>query len=61
MVENLKIFRTGLCHNHDPNASLPIPFYKDIESGKSNETWAEGLSMFHNPNALHPVPKNLNI
>jgi hypothetical protein len=26
---------------------------------ESNETWAEGLSMFHNPNAQHPVPEYL--
>ncbi|HBZ2097124.1 TPA: hypothetical protein MHM06_14365 [Klebsiella pneumoniae] len=24
-----------------------------------NETWGEGLSMFHNPNAKHPVPEAL--
>ncbi|MDC4840359.1 hypothetical protein OHV81_18610, partial [Acinetobacter baumannii] len=26
---------------------------------ESNETWAEGLSMFHNPNAKYPVPREL--
>lgn len=54
-----RMFRSGVCHNHDPNAALPLPFHFEIEPGKSTETWAEGLSMFHNPNAKHPVPREL--
>lgn len=53
------IFRTGVCHNHDPNSALPIPFNLEISPGKTTETWAEGLSMFHNPTAKHPVPREL--
>lgn len=58
-VENLKIMRMGTCHNHDPNAALPKRFFFEIEPGNVTETWGEGLSMFHNPNALHPVPKDM--
>lgn len=50
--------RTGTYHDHDPNAHLPKPF-KYIVDETSQETWAEGLSMFHNPRALHPVPEEL--
>ncbi len=55
---NIQMYRIGTCHDHNPNASVPRIFrYKVDET--SNETWAEGLSMFHNPNAIHPVPEEL--
>lgn len=50
--------RMGTHHDHDPNAHLPKPF-KYVVDETAQETWAEGLSMFHNPNALHPVPAEL--
>ncbi|HBX23571.1 MAG TPA: glycosaminoglycan attachment protein [Desulfotomaculum sp.] len=52
------MIRLGMCHNHDPNAALPIEF-KYIVDENCNETWAEGLSMYHNPNAIYPVPEEL--
>lgn len=52
------MIRKGTRHDHDPNASVPKLFQYIVDEN-SNETWAEGLSMFHNPNALHPVPKEL--
>jgi hypothetical protein len=52
------MIRVGTCHNHDPNASLPKLFRYTVDES-STETWAEGLSMFHNPKALHPVPEEL--
>lgn len=54
----LVMIRVGTHHDHDPNAHLPRPF-KYIVDENSNETWAEGVSMFHNPNALRPVPREL--
>lgn len=58
-VPNLKLIRHGVCHDHDPNASLPRPFVVEIEPGKCTETWGEGLSLFHNPNARIPVPEEI--
>lgn len=56
--DNVIMIREGTCHDHDPNASIPKFFrYKVDES--SNETWGEGLSMYHNPKAIHPIPKEL--
>lgn len=52
------VIRVGTHHDHDPNAHLPKPF-KYVVDESSKETWAEGVSMFHNPNALHPVPREL--
>ncbi|MEE1982799.1 hypothetical protein [Shewanella xiamenensis] len=56
--DNIIMHRFGTCHDHDPNASLPKQFSYKVTT-ESNETWGEGLSMFHNPNAKHPVPEEL--
>lgn len=55
---NIKMYRFGTCHNHDKDATTPCLFRYEVTT-KSNETWAEGLSMFHNPNAKYPVPREL--
>lgn len=52
------MIRMGTCHDHDPNASVPKVFQYLVDEN-CNETWAEGLSMFHNPNAINPVPEKL--
>jgi len=54
-LPNQRIFRSGVKHRHDPNAAMPDPFFHEVKQGAVTETWAEGLSMFHNPNATHPV------
>ncbi len=50
--------RVGTCHDHDPNAFVPNMF-KYVVDEQCSETWADGVSMFHNPNAIFPVPKEL--
>jgi len=55
---SIKMIRMGTCHDHDPNASVPKLFSYQVDEN-TEETWAEGLSMFHNPNALYPVPREL--
>jgi hypothetical protein len=52
------MIRHGTCHNHDPNASVPRMFYYTVDES-SQETWGEGLSMFHNPKAIYPISKEL--
>lgn len=52
------MIRQGTCYNHAPNASMPH-FFRYVVDEKSNETWGEGLSLFHNPNARFPVPEEL--
>ncbi len=56
--DNIIMQRFGTCHDHNPNASLPKQFMYHVTT-ESKETWGEGLSMFHNPNAKHPVPEEL--
>ena len=50
-----RMYRYGLCYNHDPNATTPLPFQYEVGVNGPEEKWAQGLSMFHNPNALHPI------
>jgi hypothetical protein len=54
-IKAQRMYRWGARHRHDDNAALPAPFFLEIEQGKTSESWAEGLSIFHNPKARHPV------
>lgn len=55
----VKMIRWGFCYKHDPNSALPGTFVVEVDPRNYHETWGEGLSMFHNPNALYPVPEEL--
>lgn len=55
----VKMIRVGTCYDHAPDATEPKRFSFEVEPGQYRETWAEGLSMFHNPQALHPVDPEL--
>jgi hypothetical protein len=58
--EGLGMIRAGSRYNHTPHATEPLPFsYVVGHPSAPVETWAEGLSMFHNPRALVPVPQVL--
>lgn len=53
-----KIFRMGRSYSGNPNDSQAEAFYYEVtEDG--NERWSEGMSLYHNPNALIPVAKEL--
>lgn len=52
---SVRLIRRGFAVDPDPNASAPRPFAVEVEPGSYNESWAEGLDVFHNPRALHPV------
>ena len=55
---NMTMQRIGTCHNHEPNACFPHQYSYEVNE-TCRETWAEGLSMFHNPQACAPVPLEL--
>ena len=58
--KRLFLLRVGSCYNHEPHATEPLMFRYIIGSRTApEETWAEGLSMFHNPKALVPVPEDM--
>jgi len=52
---DVHLIRMGDYHDHDPNASKPIRESRQVEADSYSETWGEGLSMYHNPNAKYPV------
>lgn len=57
-AKGIAMLRAGTCHDHDPNAAVPNRFEYWVREG-GEETWAEGLSMFHNPNSLHPADQKM--
>ena len=58
--EGLGMIRAGSYYNHKPHATEPLPFmYVVGDPAAPVETWAEGLSIYHNPRALVPVPQEL--
>ena len=56
---NITLFRFGICYNSDPAASVPDNFSYIVGDPAFPEWWGQGLEMFHNPNALHPVDYDL--
>ena len=50
------MYRMGFKQDFDPNATDPIPFRVEISPGEYTERWSEGVRIFHNPNALLPLP-----
>lgn len=62
-TDNIKLMRQGTYYNHDPNASMPLPFVHDLdeilEERGGKAPWGEGLTIFHNPYAQFPLPFGL--
>ena len=55
--EHLRITRNGIYANPDPKSMMPIPFSIEINQD-TQESWAEGARMYHNPHAKIPVDPN---
>ncbi len=55
----IRLIRFGDCYNPDPNAATPLPFVYEVGDPDYLEWWGQGLEMFHNPVALHPVDRAL--
>ncbi|PHV34755.1 hypothetical protein CSQ94_05050 [Janthinobacterium sp. BJB312] len=54
--KRVKLTRIGVAVNHDKNSPHPIRFQTSVNSIDYQESWIEGLDVYHNPNALHPLP-----
>lgn len=48
-------FRAGVRYDPDPNAVLPKPFMQEVLPGAYEESWADEVQVFHNPNAKKPL------
>lgn len=61
--EHVRMFRIGMCYDHDPNASEPLAFAYEVARRPAEwgfqESWGEGVSMYHNPRATHPLDDSL--
>jgi hypothetical protein len=51
----IQILRQGLCFRE---SDTPEPFVAEVNSPSYSETWVEGLSVYHNPNAINPLPQH---
>ncbi len=49
------LVRQGFAMDHDPNAVVPQEFRYRVHASGHQETWTEGLNVFHNPRAIHPI------
>jgi hypothetical protein len=54
--DGMAVIRRGTCLDHDPSAITPLEFAYLVERGKHRETFATGIRVLHNPNAVDPVP-----
>jgi len=48
------MIRGGICYRGKP---FPESFSAKVHEPGYSETWREGVSIFHNPNARHPLPE----
>lgn len=53
-ANNVVLIRSGTAADLDPNASEPAEFIEVVAEGRF-EAWIEGMDVYHNPNALHPL------
>jgi hypothetical protein len=49
----------GTAYNSEPEAAVPVGYVHDVTDADYSETWSEGLNVFHNPNARHPLHPEL--
>jgi hypothetical protein len=52
------LVQSGMVGDPDPHSSEPLPFERVVAEGHP-ETWIEGMDVFHNPNAMHPLAEGL--
>ncbi len=56
---NIRLIRKGTMLNSDTQSATPFKFLIDVDDPGYREGWADELQVFHNPNALHPLHRDL--
>ena len=56
-ARDIEIIREGTAINHDPNAAEPLAFRHRVNDDDYKETWVQGLTVLHNPRAVHTDPR----
>jgi len=57
--ERVDLVRLGTRVNHDPDAVAPIGFQVNVGELGYTESWSEGIAIWHNPKAKHPLDPDL--
>lgn len=57
--KSLRLIRQGTAVDPDPNASEPRGFVLEVDPATYQESWIEGMDVFHNPAAVHPIDPEL--
>lgn len=52
----LRIVRRGIAFQGD-DATFPTPFVREVSASDYQESWCEGLAVYHNPQAKIPLPE----
>jgi hypothetical protein len=50
----VSLIQRGMAIDHDPNASEPKAFTRAVDKNYT-ESWVEGMDVYHNPRAKHPL------
>lgn len=53
--KRVQLIRKGTAANPDPNSEMPVVFVHEVNAQDYSETWMEGMDIYHNPRALHPL------
>lgn len=56
--ERVTLVQRGLAIDHDPRAAEPKSFVRTVNDS-FEETWIEGMDVYHNPVASHPLDSEL--
>ena len=56
---DVRMLRFGTAYRADKNAALPLVYKQLVGEPGYAETWCEGLNVYHNPTALHPLDPKL--
>ncbi len=51
----VRVFRSGTYYIADPDVDTPGEFHYEVKEGERRETFAQGLTLFHNPWAHLPL------
>ena len=55
----MTLMRSGSCYNFDTDSAAPDTFSYIVGDPDFLEWWGQGLEMFHNPDAIHPIDREL--
>lgn len=53
--KRVRLTRRGTASNPDSNSEMPVQFIHDVNAPDYAETWMEGMDVYRNPNARHPL------